>query len=96
MLHRAATARPPDRLSASRASPTRSLADTNVLGNLATACTWMLAMLVWLVVLGGFLSVPSYGFLSFVIVPVLGVMIIPQAGTRDELHALGRRRGRRG
>ena len=70
--------------------------DTNVLGNLATACTWMLAMLVWLVVLGGFLSVPSYGFLSFVIVPVLGVMIIPQAGTRDELHALGRRRGRRG
>ena len=56
-----------------------------MLGNLATACTWMLAMLVWLVVLGGFLSVPSYGFLSFVIVPVLGVMIIPQAGTRSRI-----------
>ena len=53
------------------------LSDTNVLSNLATACTWMLACLVWMVTIGGFLSVPTYGFLSVMIVPILAIMLIP-------------------
>ena len=47
------------------------LLDTNILCNLAMACTWLLTCLVYLVVLGGFLSAPTYGFLSFLIIPVL-------------------------
>ena len=48
-----------------------------MLANLGMATTWLLACLVYLIVLGGFLSVPTYGFLSTAIVPILGTMLIP-------------------
>ena len=35
------------------------LAETNLLSNMGAACTWMIASLVYVVVLGGFISVPS-------------------------------------
>ena len=35
------------------------LAETNLLSNMGAACTWMIASLVYVIVLGGFISVPS-------------------------------------
>ena len=40
------------------------LSDTNILSNMATLVTWMLAAIVWVVTLGGFPAVPTHGFAS--------------------------------
>lgn len=53
------------------------LLDTNTLSNLPMACTWLVMCLVCVVVLGGFLSAPTYGFLSLSILPILGAMVVP-------------------
>jgi len=53
------------------------LSDTNVLANMATSATWMLAAIVWIVALSGFLSVPTYGFVSTLIFPLLCALVIP-------------------
>lgn len=53
------------------------LLDTNTLSNLAMACTWLVICLLGVVVLGGFLSSPTYGLLSLLILPVLFAMVIP-------------------
>jgi len=53
------------------------LSDTNLLANMGTACTWMIAFLCWVVFFGGFLSVPTYGFISMALLPMLLLIIIP-------------------
>ena len=40
------------------------LSETNILSNMATLVTWMLAAIVWVVTLGGFPAVPTHGFAS--------------------------------
>ena len=53
------------------------LSDTNVLANMATCATWVLAAIVWIVGLGGWLSVPTYGFLSAGILPLIAFLEVP-------------------
>ena len=53
------------------------LSDTNVLANMATCATWVLAAIVWIVGLGGWLSVPTYGFLSAGILPLIAFLVVP-------------------
>ena len=40
------------------------LSETNILSNMATLVTWMLAAIVWVVTLAGFTAVPTHGFAS--------------------------------
>ena len=53
------------------------LSENNVLSNLGIATTLLVACLVCLVCLGGFLSVPTYGLLSLMILPILAAMLVP-------------------
>jgi hypothetical protein len=53
------------------------IADTNVLANLGTAVTWLMACVAWVVTLGGGLAVPTYGFMSAGMVPTIFVVVVP-------------------
>lgn len=53
------------------------LSDTNVLSLLATGTTWMIACLVWLVTVGGFISSPTYGLMSTGMIPIILLLILP-------------------
>jgi len=53
------------------------LSETNILSNMATLVTWMLAAIVWVVTLGGFPAVPTHGFASAGVFPVLASLVIP-------------------
>jgi len=53
------------------------LSETNILSNMATLVTWMLAAIVWVVTLAGFTAVPTHGFASAGVFPVLAMLVIP-------------------
>lgn len=53
------------------------LSETNILSNMATLVTWMLAAIVWVVTLGGFPAVPTHGFASAGVFPMLAALVIP-------------------
>jgi hypothetical protein len=53
------------------------LSDTNILSNMATLVTWMLACIVWVVTLGGFPAVPTHGFASAAVFPLLFILVVP-------------------
>lgn len=53
------------------------LSETNILSNMATLVTWELASIVWVVTLTGFTAVPTHGFASAGVFPVLATLVIP-------------------
>lgn len=53
------------------------LSDTNVLANLGTAVTWLMACVAWVVTLGGCLAVPTYGFISALMIPTVFAVVVP-------------------
>ena len=67
------------------------LAETNLLSNMGVACTWMIASLVYVVVLGGFMSVPSCARLAMAPSPPhLVTSAPPHPPTRTPLRAASR------
>ena len=53
------------------------LADTNIVSFIATTTTWMIFALVWVVALGGFLAVPTHGFVTCLMPLAVVSIVVP-------------------
>jgi hypothetical protein len=53
------------------------LADTNIVSFIATTTTWMLFAIVWVVALGGFLAVPTHGFVTCLMPLTVVCIVVP-------------------
>jgi hypothetical protein len=53
------------------------LADTNIVSFIATTTTWMIFALVWVVALGGYLAVPTHGFVTSLMPLTVVCIVVP-------------------